>query len=106
VQQIEQPTEYRTEHVMKIAQERAGNVIMHGKDPMVVLKTEYAKWPQFGHRAHEAEKSVEQLSTEVVFKADDKMDRVILDKRDCTYSLLRRPDVRLHGRRVPQPVRS
>ncbi|MCL4771649.1 MAG: elongation factor P, partial [Burkholderiaceae bacterium] len=26
---------------MKIAQEiRAGNVIMHGKDPMVVLKTE------------------------------------------------------------------
>jgi elongation factor P len=28
---------------MKIAQEiRAGNVIMHGKDPMVVLKTEYA----------------------------------------------------------------
>ena len=29
---------------MKIAQEiRAGNVIMHGKDPMVVLKTEYAR---------------------------------------------------------------
>ena len=28
---------------MKIAQEiRAGNVIMHGKDPMVVLKTEYS----------------------------------------------------------------
>ena len=29
---------------MKIAQEiRAGNVIMHGKDPMIVLKTEYAR---------------------------------------------------------------
>ena len=29
---------------MKIAQEiRAGNVIMHGKDPMVVLKAEYAR---------------------------------------------------------------
>ena len=29
---------------MKIAQEiRAGNVIMHGKDPMVVLKTEYSR---------------------------------------------------------------
>ena len=30
--------------VMKIAQEiRAGNVIMQGKDPMVVLKTEYSR---------------------------------------------------------------
>ena len=29
---------------MKLAQEiRAGNVIMQGKDPMVVLKTEYAR---------------------------------------------------------------
>ncbi|HYP33558.1 MAG TPA: elongation factor P, partial [Burkholderiaceae bacterium] len=29
---------------MKIAQEiRAGNVIMQGKDPMVVLKTEYSR---------------------------------------------------------------
>ena len=29
---------------MKIAQEiRAGNVIMHGKDPMIVLRTEYAR---------------------------------------------------------------
>ena len=29
---------------MKIAQEiRVGNVIMHGKDPMIVLRTEYAR---------------------------------------------------------------
>ena len=29
---------------MKIAQEiRAGNVIMQGKDPMIVLRTEYAR---------------------------------------------------------------
>ncbi|MEP7294744.1 MAG: elongation factor P, partial [Burkholderiales bacterium] len=29
---------------MKIAQEiRAGNVIMQGKDPMVVLRTEYSR---------------------------------------------------------------
>ena len=29
---------------MKLAQEiRAGNVIMHGKDPMIVLKTEYQR---------------------------------------------------------------
>ena len=29
---------------MKLAQEiRAGNVIMNGKDPMVVLKTEYSR---------------------------------------------------------------
>ena len=41
--------------------------------------------------------------TEVVFKADDKMDQIVLDKKECTY-LLRRPDVRFHGRRV-QPVR-
>jgi elongation factor P len=31
-------------NAMKIAQEiRAGNVIMQGKDPMVVLKTEYSR---------------------------------------------------------------
>src|SRR5450755_4498207 len=73
---------------MKIAQEiRAGNVIMHGKDPMVVLKTEYSRG---GHNSATVRMKLKSLlsnsGTEVVFKADDKMDQVILDKKECTYS--------------------
>ncbi len=37
-------TRGRNGNAMKIAQEiRAGNVIMNGKDPMVVLRTEYSR---------------------------------------------------------------
>ena len=76
------------ETVMKIAQEiRAGNVIMHGKDPMVVLKTEYSRGGRNSATVRMKLKSlIANFGTEVVFKADDKMDQVILDKKDCTYS--------------------
>ena len=78
---------------MKIAQEiRAGNVIMHGKDPMVVLKTEYSRGGRNAATVRMKLKSlIANFGTEVVFKADDKMDQVILDKKDCTYSYFADP---------------
>jgi elongation factor P len=78
---------------MKIAQEiRAGNVIMHGKDPMVVLKTEYSRGGRNAATVRMKLKSLLNNSgTEVVFKADDKMDQIILDKKECTYSYFADP---------------
>ena len=78
---------------MKIAQEiRAGNVIMHGKDPMVVLKTEYSRGGRNSATVRMKLKSlIANFNTEVVFKADDKMDQIILDKKECTYSYFADP---------------
>src|SRR5512137_499008 len=78
---------------MKIAQEiRAGNVIMHGKDPMVVLRSEYSRGGRNSATVRMKLKSLLSNSgTEVVFKADDKVDQVILDKKDCTYSYFADP---------------
>ncbi len=78
---------------MKIAQEiRAGNVIMQGKDPMVVLKTEYSRG---GRNAATVRLKMKNLlnggGAEVVFKADDKMDQIILDKKECTFSYFADP---------------
>ena len=78
---------------MKIAQEiRAGNVIMHASNPMVVLKTEYSRG---GRNAATVRLKMKNLlnggGAEVVFKADDKMDQVILDKKECTYSYFADP---------------
>jgi elongation factor P len=78
---------------MKLAQElRAGNVIMQGKDPMVVLKTEYSRGGRGAATVRIKMKSLlNGFGAEVVFKADDKMDLVILDKKDCTYSYFADP---------------
>jgi elongation factor P len=78
---------------MKIAQEiRAGNVIMHGKDPMVVLKTEYSRGGRNSATVRMKLKSLlGNMGTEVVFKADDKMDNIVLEKRECTYSYFADP---------------
>ena len=78
---------------MKIAQEiRAGNVIMQGKDPMVVLKTEYSRG---GRNAATVRMKLKSLLTnsgaEVVFKADDKMEQIVLDHKECTYSYFADP---------------
>ena len=78
---------------MKLAQEiRAGNVIMQGKDPMVVLKTEYSRG---GRGAATGRMKMKNLlngaGAEVVFKADDKMDQIILEKKECTYSYFADP---------------
>ena len=78
---------------MKTAQEiRAGNVIMHASNPMVVLKTEYSRG---GRNAATVRLKMKNLlnggGAEIVFKADDKMDQIILDKKDCTYSYFADP---------------
>jgi elongation factor P len=78
---------------MKIAQEiRAGNVIMQGKEPMVVLKTEYSRGGRNAATVRMKMKSLlSGFGSEVVFKADDKMDQIILDKKECTYSYFADP---------------
>ena len=78
---------------MKTAQEiRVGNVIMHGKDPMVVLRTEYQRGGRGSSTVRMKLKSlIANFGTEVVFRADDKMDQVILDKKECTYSYFADP---------------
>ena len=78
---------------MKIAQEiRAGNVIMNGKDPMVVLKTEYSRGGRNSATVRMKLKSLLSSSgTEVVYKADDKMDQIVLDKKECTYTYFADP---------------
>ena len=73
---------------MKIAQEiRAGNVIMVGDNPMVVQKTEYSRG---GRNAATVKMKLKNLltsgGTEVVYKADDKIDSVTLERKECTYS--------------------
>jgi len=73
---------------MKTAQEfRVGNVIMIGNDPMVILKTEFNK---SGRNAAVVKMKMKNLlngsATEQVYKADDKFDQVILEKKPCTYS--------------------
>jgi elongation factor P len=78
---------------MKIAQEiRAGNVIMQNGQPWVVLKTEYSRG---GRNAATVRMKLKSLlnnqGTETVFKADDKMDQIILDKKECTYSYFADP---------------
>jgi elongation factor P len=79
--------------IMKIAQEiRAGNVIMQGKDPMIVLRTEYARGGRGAATVRMKLKALlSNMGAEVVFKADDKMDQVILDHKECTYSYFADP---------------
>ncbi|MEY3778710.1 MAG: elongation factor P [Betaproteobacteria bacterium] len=78
---------------MKIAQEiRVGNVIMQGKDPMIVLRTEYSRGGRGAATVRMKLKALlSNMGSEVVFKADDKMDQVILDQKECTYSYFADP---------------
>ena len=78
---------------MKIAQElRAGNVVMVGKDPMVVQKAEFSK---SGRNASVVKMKLKNLltgaGTESVYRADDKFDTVTLDRKECTYSYFADP---------------
>jgi elongation factor P len=78
---------------MKTAQElRAGNVVMIGSDPMVVQKAEYNK---SGRNAAVVKMKLKNLltgaGTETVYKADEKFDVVVLDRKECTYSYFADP---------------
>lgn len=71
---------------------RAGNVIMVDGQPLVVQKTEFSK---SGRNASVVKiKSKGLLSgsgSEVVYKSDDKLEVVVLDRLDCTYSYFADP---------------
>ena len=78
---------------MKTAMElRAGNVVMIGKDPMVVQKAEFSK---SGRNASVVKMKLKNLLTgsgmESVYRADDKFDTVTLDRKECTYSYFADP---------------
>ena len=78
---------------MKTAQElRSGNVIMVGSDPLVVQKTEYNK---SGRNAAVVKMKLKNLlsgnPSEAVYKADDKFEVVVLDKKEVTYSYFADP---------------
>jgi len=73
---------------LKIAQElRAGNVFMIGNDAMVVLKTEYSRSGRSGAVVKMKYKNLlTGAGGESVFNADDKMDQIVLDKKEAEYS--------------------
>ena len=78
---------------MKTAQElRSGNVVMVGSDPLVVQKAEYNK---SGRNAAVVKMKFKNLLTgapsESVYKADDKFEVVVLDKKEVTYSYFADP---------------
>ena len=78
---------------MKIAQEvRAGNVIMVGKDPMVVQKAEFTK---SGRNASVVKMKLKNLlsgsGTETIYRADEKFDVVQLERKEVTYSYFADP---------------
>jgi elongation factor P len=78
---------------MKIAQElRAGNVIMLGKDPMVVQRAEFSK---SGRNASVVKMKLKSLLSESVsenvYKADEKFDVVVLERKPATYSYFADP---------------
>lgn len=78
---------------MKTAQElRSGNVIMVGQDPLVVQKTEYNK---SGRNAAVVKMKLKNLLTgaasESVYKADDKFEMVMLERKEVSYSYFADP---------------
>ena len=78
---------------MKIAQEiRAGNVIMVGQDAMVVQKAEFSK---SGRNASVVKMKLKNLltgsGTETVYRADDKFDVVVLERKQVSYSYFAEP---------------
>ena len=73
---------------MKTAQEvRVGNVVMVGKDPLVVLKAEFNK---SGRNASVVKMKLRNIlsgsTSETVYRADEKFDMVQLERKEVTYS--------------------
>lgn len=78
---------------MKTAMElRSGNVVMVGNDPMVVQRAEFTK---SGRNASVVKMKLKNLfsstTMETVYKADEKFDLVVLDRKECTYSYFADP---------------
>ena len=75
--------------MMKTAQElRTGNVVMIGNDPMVIQKADYTK---SGRNSAVVKMKFKNLlsgnPSESIYKADDKFDVVMLERKEVTYSL-------------------
>lgn len=78
---------------MKTAQElRPGNVVMIGNEPLVVQRAEYTR---SGRNASVVKLKFKNLlsgsGSESVYKADDKFDPVVLERREATYSYFADP---------------
>ena len=78
---------------MKTAQElRVGNVIMVGTEPLVIQKAEYNK---SGRNSAVVKLKMKNLLTasasESVFKADEKFEVLVPERRECTYSYFADP---------------
>ncbi|MCP5266049.1 MAG: elongation factor P [Burkholderiaceae bacterium] len=78
---------------MKTAQElRVGNVIMIGSDPMVVQKAEFNK---SGRNASVVKMKLKNLlsggGTETVYRADEKFDVLVLERKEVAYSYFADP---------------
>ncbi len=65
---------------------------MVGNDPMVVQKAEFSK---SGRNASVVKMKMKNLLTgagsETVYRADDKFDVIVLDRKDCTYTYFADP---------------
>ena len=78
---------------MKTAQElRTGTVIMVGNDPMVVQRAEYNK---SGRNAAVVKMKLKNLlsgsATETVYRADEKFEVQVLERKEVTYSYFADP---------------
>ena len=78
---------------MKTAQEiRSGNVIMVGRDPLVVQKAEFNK---SGRNASVVKMKLKNLlsgaASETVYRADEKFEMVMLERKEVTYSYFAEP---------------
>jgi len=72
---------------MKTAQElRVGNVVMVGSEPLVVQKTEYNKSVKLKFK-----NLLTGSGSESVYKADEKFDVVVLERKECSYSYFADP---------------
>ena len=79
--------------MMKTAQElRTGNVVMIGNDPMVIQKADYTK---SGRNSAVVKMKFKNLlsgnPSESIYKADDKFDVVMLERKEVTYSYFADP---------------
>ena len=78
---------------MKIAQElRAGNVVLVSDQPLVVQKAEYSRSGRNGSVVKMKFKNLlSDAPSEAIYRADDKFEQVILDRRECSYSYFADP---------------
>ena len=72
---------------------QSGNVIIIDNNPVIVIKAQYNK---SGRNAAVVKLKVKNLMTnrisELVYKADEKVEGVMLEKKECTYSYFATPN--------------